>query len=71
MGDSACSGCESIAGKFYPRPHADYGSTCLGLIHSETLRDPTDQQVKTIYSCDLCNANSENLPATTLSGLDR
>jgi hypothetical protein len=59
IGDASCSGCKLVAGRSYPRPHAYYKSTCLGMIHAETLPDAVTQGLQTIYHCDVCNANPE------------
>jgi hypothetical protein len=54
-GDPACSGCDQIDGKQYPRRHTDYEDTCLGLVHAERLA----AEEKTIFWCDVCFANPE------------
>jgi len=54
VGDLYCKGCASMERERYPRPHREYeGVTCLGLIHAEKFDGPA----RTIYHCDVCNAN--------------
>ena len=60
-GNKNCPGCESVPRHPYPRPHRDYGSTCLGLVHAETLAKTTSEPLRTIYSCDVCNGAPESL----------
>jgi hypothetical protein len=54
--DTDCRGCEPLNGERYPRPHKDFGATCLGLIHAERLETGADDS-KTILVCDTCFDN--------------
>lgn len=58
-GNQSCPGCESVSRPTYPRPHREYGTSCLGLVHVETLAETEREPSKTIYSCDVCNVNLE------------
>ena len=51
-----CPGCEEVDGEHYPRPHKEFGTSCTGLVHVETV---TGQGAapKTIFVCDVCFAN--------------
>lgn len=54
--DPNCPGCESIDNKQYPRPHKDFGTSCLGMVHAERLKNDTGE-LKTVLLCDTCFAN--------------
>lgn len=54
--DVRCQGCEPIGNKQFPRPHKDFGSGCLGLVHAERVESDTDD-AKTVIVCDVCFAN--------------
>ena len=49
--DANCSGCESIDNEQYPRPHKDFGTNCLGLVHAERFVNERNE-VKTVLACD-------------------
>ncbi len=55
-GDANCPGCVSINKQSYPRPHKDFGQTCLGLIHAERLLKASNEPI-TVFVCDTCFAN--------------
>jgi hypothetical protein len=55
-GDANRPGCESIETERYPRPHRDFGGSCLGLVHAERLVNETNK-AKTVLVCDTCFAN--------------
>jgi hypothetical protein len=56
-----CPGCESIDNQQYPRPHKNFGSNCLGLVHAESVTNATNE-VKTVLVCDTCFANPKHSP---------
>jgi hypothetical protein len=60
-GNKSCPGCEEASRQAYPRPHRDYGSTCLGLVHRETLAETDREPSRATYMCDVCNTNPETL----------
>jgi hypothetical protein len=55
-GDADCPGCKSIETERYPRPHRDFGGSCLGLVHAERFVNETNK-AKTVLVCDTCFAN--------------
>ena len=52
-GDRSCAGCETFAGKEYPREHRTDGAACSGLIHSEKMKDEAGKHL-IMYLCDRC-----------------
>lgn len=70
-GNKNCPGCESVPRHPYPRPHRDYESTCLGLVHAETLANTDREPSKTIYRCDVCNANPEPIAMPPMPDLSQ
>jgi len=59
--DANCPGCESIDNQQYPRPHKDFGTSCLGLVHAERVVNDTNE-VKAVLSCDVCRVNPKQFP---------
>jgi len=58
QGDAHCPGCESVKNQQYPRPHRAFGTSCLGLVHAERVKDETEE-LKTVLVCDVCSANPD------------
>lgn len=59
--DANCPGCDPIDDQQYPRPHKDFGTNRLGLVHAErAVNDPNE--VKTVLSCDVCHVNLKQSP---------
>jgi hypothetical protein len=54
--EANCPGCDSIETEQYPRPHKDFGTSCLGLIHAERLLNSNNEQI-VVLVCDTCFAN--------------
>jgi len=58
------NGCAAMESEHYPRPHTEYkGVTCLGLVHAEKF----ENLAKTVYMCDVCNANPRHLGGLSAS----
>jgi hypothetical protein len=48
QGDPNCPGCEAIDNKPFPRPHKEFGTSCLGLVHAERLTNNRNEVKKVL-----------------------